>query len=210
MGAVTITAGSIGDGSLTAQSCSLSADSTVTLTGTSNNLGVVTLEYGSTINGSYVASSQTVIADDGDTDVLSSIFAGWNLLVTNGTTVDLAGTSTTLGTVSVINGSILDSVGGGTLTANTLSAVNATVGGDGTDVITVTGDVSLINVYITASVVVDGNTTVSGLVTMSDNLVVKARGSLDVESDSCLVMDAGSTFSTMERSPTKATSRWQA
>ena len=80
-------AASVTGGSIAAASCSLSGDSTVTLTGASSSLGVVTLENGSTITGNYTADFHTLVADDGLTDDLSEIPAGLEPLVTNGTTV---------------------------------------------------------------------------------------------------------------------------
>ena len=91
LGSVNVTGGgSILDGSLAASSCSLSGNSSVTVTGGSNTLGVVTVENGSSITGSYSADSQTLLADDGGSDDVSGIPAGWDLFVTNGTTADLA------------------------------------------------------------------------------------------------------------------------
>ena len=80
------------------------------MTGAGDNLGVVSVEYGSAIIGTYAASSCTLVADDGGTDTLTSIPAvplAWNLYVTNGTTADLGGVDT-LGAVTLDNGNITD------------------------------------------------------------------------------------------------------
>ena len=65
-----------------------------------------------------------MLADDGNTDALSSIPAGWNLSVSNGTTADLGYTSDTLGTVTVTGASVVN----GSVTATSFALDDATIG----------------------------------------------------------------------------------
>ncbi|MGO9115577.1 MAG: beta strand repeat-containing protein [Thermoguttaceae bacterium] len=195
LGAVTVAAGSITDGSIAATACSLSGDSTVALIDASNSLGVVTLEYGSTISGSYTATSVTLVSDDGNTDTLSSITAGWNLLVDNGTTVSLGGSSATLGTVTVTGGDIL----GGPINAASYALDDATIsanlsGGSLTasDLVSLSGTDSLSGA-VTVNTACDeldvaGSLSSSGALTDNGTIVVEAGGALTVANTGALTV----------------------
>ena len=197
-GAVTVTGGgSIGDGSLVATSCSLSGDSALNLTGGSNVLAL-TLEYGSSVTGTYSASPETLVADDAGTDDVSGIAAGWNLTVTNCTTVNVSG-DPSLAAVTASE----DSAIAGAMNATSISVDASTVdlGGAACSLgaVAVADGGGLGDGVITAtSCAVSGDSTVT--LSSGSNSLVRSRSNSEVaitgdysDSSATLVADDGST-----------------
>ena len=182
VGAVTVTGGgSIGDGSLVATSCSLSGDSSVNLTGGSNVLGALTLEYGSTIVGTYSASPETLVADDAGTDDISGIAAGWNLTVTNGTTANVSGGPSLAAVTASEDSSVT-----GALNATSISVDASTV------------DLAGAACSLGAAAVTDGGSLGDGVVTTT---------SCAVSGDSTVTLLTGSSNLARSRSKSEAESR---